>query len=332
MQSEFKLHDLIIPENTGNSMTQKIAVIGTKGGQGKTMSAANIAGLLASMGFRVLLVDADPRPQISKYFNLEYQAEAGLYQLIVTGSANQTMISHTNIPNLHLIYSDVDGTDILAWIGKRMDKDIRLKSALRSSYISENYDLVIIDTGGSDNEITKMAALAGDVVLCPVIPEILSAREFRDGTISLLESFEGSREPMGTVKVFFNRVQRLKDAKINMNELRKEFAFRRVAHVTGERIHILDTCIPATKFYTEASNHAIPVHMYDFPKQGVVYSDKRTPSAYEIMHQLVWEIFPEANGFYAGDVEVDEDQLNQNTDLISEDATQSLTPEQGEAV
>ena len=37
----------------------KLALVSTKGGVGKTTLAANLGALLADMGLRVLLVDAD---------------------------------------------------------------------------------------------------------------------------------------------------------------------------------------------------------------------------------------------------------------------------------
>ena len=53
-------------------------VVATKGGVGKTTIAANLGGLLADIGYRVLLVDADVQPSLSRYFSLSHEAEQGL--------------------------------------------------------------------------------------------------------------------------------------------------------------------------------------------------------------------------------------------------------------
>ncbi|WP_436286550.1 ParA family protein [Serratia nevei] len=44
-----------------------ISVISTKGGVGKTTVAANLGGLLADAGLRVLLIDVDMQPTLSSY-------------------------------------------------------------------------------------------------------------------------------------------------------------------------------------------------------------------------------------------------------------------------
>ena len=56
----------------------KLALVSTKGGVGKTTLAANLGALLADMGLRVLLIDADEKPSLSKFFPLRFQAPHGL--------------------------------------------------------------------------------------------------------------------------------------------------------------------------------------------------------------------------------------------------------------
>ena len=48
----------------------KFTVTSTKGGVGKTTLSANLAALFADLGLRVLLIDADVQPSLSKYFPL----------------------------------------------------------------------------------------------------------------------------------------------------------------------------------------------------------------------------------------------------------------------
>ena len=46
------------------------AIVSTKGGVGKTTTAANLGGLAADAGLRVLLVDLDVQPTLSSYYTL----------------------------------------------------------------------------------------------------------------------------------------------------------------------------------------------------------------------------------------------------------------------
>ena len=47
---------------------KKIAICATKGGVGKTTLTANLGAIIASRGHRVLLVDADPQPSLSSFY------------------------------------------------------------------------------------------------------------------------------------------------------------------------------------------------------------------------------------------------------------------------
>lgn len=59
-----------------------LSMISTKGGAGKTTVAANLGGVLADAGLRVLLLDLDSQPTLSSYYALRESQEAGSYELI----------------------------------------------------------------------------------------------------------------------------------------------------------------------------------------------------------------------------------------------------------
>ena len=79
----------------------KFTITSTKGGVGKTTLTANLGALLADMGLRVLLIDADVQPSLSKYFPLVKRTPAaGLTEVIVRGQVTATCITPTVYPNL----------------------------------------------------------------------------------------------------------------------------------------------------------------------------------------------------------------------------------------
>ena len=60
---------------------QVVSIISTKGGVGKTTTAANLGGLAADAGLRVLLLDLDVQPTLS-YYELTQRAPGGIYELL----------------------------------------------------------------------------------------------------------------------------------------------------------------------------------------------------------------------------------------------------------
>ncbi|MEQ9511122.1 MAG: ParA family protein, partial [Alloalcanivorax xenomutans] len=58
-----------------------VTICSTKGGVGKTTTTANLGGILADAGQRVLLVDADIQPTLSSYYPLSERSPYGLHQL-----------------------------------------------------------------------------------------------------------------------------------------------------------------------------------------------------------------------------------------------------------
>ena len=56
---------------------------------------------------------------------------------------------------------------------------------------------------------------------------------------------------------------------------------------------VLETTVPHAKAYKEAATLRVPVHRHERRRVGV------TPSAFEVMHTLAWELIPALRGAYA---------------------------------
>lgn len=109
-----------------------IALLNQKGGSGKTTLATHLAGELASEGFRVVLIDADPQGSASDW--AERRAQNGQKRLYgVFGLARESL--HVEIPQ-----------------------------------IAHNADFVVIDGPPRSAAITRSALLASDLALIPVQP------------------------------------------------------------------------------------------------------------------------------------------------------------------
>jgi chromosome partitioning related protein ParA len=266
-------------------------IASTKGGVGKTTLTANLGALLADMGLRVLLVDADVQPSLSKYFPLSPpQPVSGLTDVIVRGEVAAASITQTVFPNLHLVASDDPEGRLPNWLLGRIDRGFRLRHALRSGLVPSAYDCVLIDTPGAIGPLQDAAVMAADVLVSPITPEILSAREFRDGTMELLARLEpGSAlgAPPAPVKAVIYRQDRTADARLIVAGIAREF------DRPHERVSLLKTVVPHAKAYKEAATLRVPVHQHERRREGTM------PSAWSVMHCLAWELMPSLRGMLA---------------------------------
>ena len=269
----------------------KFTIASTKGGVGKTTLTANLGALLADMGLRVLLIDADIQPSLSKYFALAGPwPSAGLTDVLLNGKMTAACITSTVFPNLDIVVSDDPEGHLPNWLLNRIDRGFRLRLALQSPLVADAYDCVLIDTQGAIGPVQDAAILAADMLVSPITPEVLSAREFRDSTLELLERLEPSSAfgaTLGPVKAVIYRQDRTADARLIAAKIREDFV-----RLAG-RFSVLDTVVPHAKAYKEAATLRIPVHRHERRRDGVM------PSASAVMHQLAWELIPSLQGTYA---------------------------------
>lgn len=280
----------------------KIAVVSTKGGVGKTTLAANFGALLADMGLRVLLIDADEKPSLSKFFPIRRRAEKGLTHIVTKGVITADAISEVDLPDMpgaiDLVVSDSPEINLSDWLMGRIDRAVRLKMALRSPDVVENYDCVIMDSHGGAGAIEDAVALAADFLVSPVRPDVLSGSEFMDGTLKMIERLESSAAigaGLGPMRAVINCMRRTNNARMVAETIRQSFI------KAQGKVTVLDTVIPDANAYQAAATEQIPVHRYDRHRAGA------TPCAYDVMHQLAWELIPSLNGVYAGHVYEDEE-------------------------
>lgn len=266
-------------------------ITSTKGGVGKTTLTANLGALLADLGLRVLLIDADIQPSLSKVFALATpQSSAGLTEVIVRGEVTAGCITATVFPNLDIIVSDDPEGRLSIWLLNRIDRGVRWRLALRSAVVADAYDCILIDTQGALGALQDAAVLAADILVSPITPEILSAREFKDGTLALLDRLEPSGAlgaTLGPLKAVIYRQDRTTDARLIAAGIRAEFI-----RMNG-RVSVLNTVVPHAKAYKEAATLRIPVHQHERRRDGVL------SRASAIMHQLAWELIPSLQGIQA---------------------------------
>ena len=154
---------------------QVVSIISTKGGVGKTTTAANLGGFIADAGLRVLLLDLDVQPTLSSYFMLSARAPGGIYEMLAFNERRiEQLVSRTAIAGLDLVLSNDDRGELNTLLLHAPDGRLRLRHLL--PVFRTHYDLLLVDTQGARSVLLEMAVLASDLALSPVTPEILAAR------------------------------------------------------------------------------------------------------------------------------------------------------------
>lgn len=264
---------------------QVVSLISTKGGVGKTTIAANLGGLAADAGLRVLLLDLDVQPTLSSYYELSHRATGGSYELLAFNERDLTILtSRTVIAGLDVILSNDQHRQLGTLLLHAADGRLRLRNLLPT--FRPHYDLVVIDTQGARTVLLEMAVLASDLTVSPVTPEILAARELQRGTLQLLEEIApyrhlGIRPP--PLHLLINRVPAVSsNARLIQQTLRLVFR----DHVG---MNVLSSEVPAIEAFPRAATRGLPAHRLEYRRP----TGRQAPAALEIMRDLALELFPQ---------------------------------------
>lgn len=234
--------------------SQILTICSTKGGVGKTTLTANLGGLLASFGHRVLLVDADVQPALSSYYGLTHEANNGLRSLLVSGDISNTISATT--AGCDLVYSDDPEGKLQDWVLHTPDGRTRLKYLLNQ--LKPSYDFILIDTQGAVGPLQDAAVIAADTLLSPIPTETMSAREFARGTLGMLERLQPITRytslSIAPLHGLLYRVDRTRDSANVATEVREALGG------DGSGITIMDAVIPSAVAWREAATQHVPVH------------------------------------------------------------------------
>ena len=144
-----------------------ISIINLKGGVAKTISAASMAHILATVhGKRVLLVDNDKQGNISKMFGLHSYDDMSITDILTERYDNiHEIIVPTRYATLDVIPSNMTLLEANV-IEQGQHKQTRLRAALEG--IAGDYDYCVIDNAPDLNMSTINALVASDDVLIPI--------------------------------------------------------------------------------------------------------------------------------------------------------------------
>jgi chromosome partitioning protein len=158
----------------------------TKGGVGKTSISVNVAAALGMMGYRVLMIDADPQASASNLLGVETSEYGNTIAHIGHFLRKATSTPDTDLPAaimriyeggfLDLIPSDITLAETDASLVAVMSSHTRAELFLKRNvdYLSKNYDVIVVDTAPGTTPIGlafSFAAKESGKVLTVVEPE-----------------------------------------------------------------------------------------------------------------------------------------------------------------
>jgi len=226
-----------------------------KGGVGKTTSVAALAGILASRGHRVLMLDCDPHASLTSYFGFDSERlNYSLFDWFAQEPKSEKQVRNTIIrldnENISLMPASLS----LATLDKKFSgrEGMGLVVTKVLSLVKDDYDYVLIDCPPILGILMINALAACQFLLIPVQTEYLAIKglERMMETLNMVIKAQHHTIDYKIVPTMFDRRTR---ASIKaLRNMRDEFGG-----------HLWERVIPVdTKFRDASRLHRTPSHLY----------------------------------------------------------------------
>ncbi len=136
-----------------------IAVFNIKGGVGKTSTSVNLTSVASKKG-KTLLLDLDTQGASSYFFDKKPKKR------YIFSKPIEKVIKSTQFENIDIIPAD----KTLEEYKNEIPKIIK--------HLKERYDFIIIDAPASLNKLTRDILKYANIIIVPVLPNILSLRTY----------------------------------------------------------------------------------------------------------------------------------------------------------
>lgn len=190
--------------------TKVISVSIHKGGSGKSSICGNLGYALASLGYKILLIDTDSQKNLTRSFGITEPCEKNFYTAFMEKDDIRNHIIKTDYNDIDIVIGDVG----LASIEKKMHsmdyRELRMSEILMNVVDDGTYDFILIDTNSSLGMLNTSILNATDEILIPVEPTAFGI----EGLGVFMEHYKAIKEYnkyLNILGIVLNKVDRRKN-------------------------------------------------------------------------------------------------------------------------
>jgi len=248
-----------VPRETREPRAQILTIANQKGGVGKTTTAVNLAGTLATLGLRILLVDLDPQANATSGVGARVQpGQASVYDVLVCDASAKEVIEPTSVPDLFVLPATLDLAGAEIELVSAFSREQKLRRALQP--LSADFDLILIDCPPSLGLLTVNALSAGDGVIVPVQCEYYAL----EGLHTLQHNTDLIRDHLNPGLQITGYVMTMMDGRTRLSQ---QVVDEVIGHC-GEQV--FRTRIPRSVRLAEAPSYGLPISAFDPACRGAM--------------------------------------------------------------